>query len=162
MRKGQAAIMEQVFLVLFIVIAVIVLVLFLTGWQILQSSGDKQTIINDRALNMLKYFSSSPHFTQDKYVLDASKLTAANQTTCEELNILFGRNWFVVVEKWKETGNPVPCEYSNWDSCDIWNICDKNRSKKVTAYEVPVNIYVSSQPERYDTFLGTIRAGVYT
>ena len=74
MSKAQTHLLEYVFMTLFIVIMIVILIFFLTGWQFSQLRATESKTESDKALYIMKFFTQSPFFTKDESLFDDLKL----------------------------------------------------------------------------------------
>lgn len=137
--------MEYIFMTLFLMVIIIGLVLFLTGWQVIQSDvqADKSKI--DRILFLTNYFTNTPLLAKDTAMLDDSKLDAFEDVetySCTELEKALGQKWFV--------------EVRNLDDSRLWSFCTRN--SRNSSFVIPVNIYNRLNEK---VSVGTLKAGVY-
>ncbi|MBI4021127.1 MAG: hypothetical protein HY369_02705 [Candidatus Aenigmarchaeota archaeon] len=163
--KGQLGLMEYIFTAFFLIIIVIALLFFLTGFQITQSVGEKNQGSIDRALLLLKQVSSSPLFVKEQGVLDDAKLTAwLASDTCDQLEELFGPDWFLEVTVLDGTGVVVPCSQATYPQCNHWSLCTQEAN--ALAFDLPVNVYrnvntILTKDVIPATDLGILKVGVY-
>ena len=143
MSKGQAHIMEYVLLTLFIVIIISVLIFFLTGWQLTQMRMTQSNTESEKALHVMKFMIKSPYFTSDESLFDDAKLDSFEEDYCDELNVVFGKDWFM--------------EASFLDGSKTWTLCDEP-GRKSFVYDLPVNIYRNSDNTNQ---LGILKVGIY-
>jgi len=137
--------MEYVLMTLFIVIIISALIFFLMSWQFTQLRVTESKTESEKALFLMKFFIKSPFFTKDESLFDDAKLQAfagMGNDACEELNIIFGRDWFARVYYIDET--------------ESWLFCGQDR--KNYTYVLPVNIYRNSDNTNH---LGVLEVGVY-
>lgn len=155
--KGQMGMMEYVVMVFFLAIVIVVLIFFLTGFQISQLNLEKRTIQLDRTLELSKQVMTSPLFVTENGVLDAAKLTAltAIPDVCDQLTGLFGEEWFFTVRVVGEP--PAVCGVDTFPECTSWEICVQD--KTMAAFDFPVNILFYEDLPRKE--LGLLTVGVY-
>lgn len=153
MRIGQAHLMEYVLLTFFAVLILLLIAFFLTGWQITGAESQKQELVLQKSLFVLKSFSNSPYINRRGFkegsMFEDSKLTVLK---CEDLQNLFGKSW------WAEIyipGYTEICTEENYPNCGYWKFCEKESESII--YEIPVNIYrkVSGNVD-----IGILRVGV--
>ncbi len=155
-RKAQHSIMEYILLTFFIMVVIIAIIFFLTGWQISQTQLEQEKTKMDRAFWLAKSFLSSQYFVKDNSMFDDMKLRATVGVGCEELEKVFGYEWFAEIRLLDGSGITDRCTTSTDPYCTQWEFCKKN--KNYTAYTVPVNIYKVTEEKVY---LGTLKVGVY-
>ncbi|MBU0530709.1 MAG: hypothetical protein ABIH52_03335 [Candidatus Aenigmatarchaeota archaeon] len=139
--KGQAAVMEKIIMLFFIVIVIVGLIVFLSWWNVSQVRIEGQKDVNERALGIAKAMMTDSLFVKDVAMFDDSKLKAANKTACKAFEKIFGAEWFAEVTELD--GNR-------------WSICVKDR--KSTSYDIPVNIF---NQESEKVSVGNLKVGVY-
>jgi hypothetical protein len=154
--KGQVHLMEYVLLGFFVVLIIVVITFFLTGWQISTTSSEQRSMEYSRAEFLLRSFANSPYLNKNAYkegsMLEDSKLTSI---TCEELQTLYGTGWYAEVEslEFKE-----PCTTESFlQGCGSWSYC-KEQGKTAITFEIPVNIYRKTTGE---VDVGFLRVGLY-
>lgn len=158
--RGQAGIMEYIFMALFIVFVIVVIVLFLGWWNVNQLGLDHQRVMDNRAFSFLKQLLGSEYIAVENSVLDDSKLTALSSLpdACNSLEEIFGPNVFFEVR----IADSLPdktCTYQNYPDCNEWSFCmPDGRKKSKYMYEVPVNVFRKTR-ERYD--MAFLKAGVW-
>ncbi len=159
-RKGQAHIMEYFLLSFFIMIMIVLIVILLVTYQVGTAGSDESDLRFQKAMFLLKSFSNSPFLNRLGYkegsMLEDSKLSAMLALPCEDLQVVFGGNWFAEV---KLVGSPfsgVECDGGNYPNCGVWKYCSQEGS--FTAYDIPVNIYRKSQSM---VEVGMLRVGYY-
>jgi len=140
--KGQAAMMEKVIVMFFVVIIIVALIIFLSGWFMLNIRTEGQRTTNERALFIMKNVATNPLFVKDDSMFDDTKLTAASDMPCEAFEKLYGENWYIEVE-------------NKFDGTE-WKICSQNRRN--TSYIIPVNIF-----EKHTglVYVGNLKVGVF-
>lgn len=155
-RKAQHSIMEYILLTFFIMVVIIAIIFFLTGWQVSQFELEQEKTKIDRAFWLTKSFLTSQYFVKDNSMFDSMKLSAALDS-CEELEKIFGYEWFAEVNLLG--GTDALCTETDTD-CNQWKFCEK--TKNYTAYIIPVNIYkVMDNDMRGRVYIGTLKVGVY-
>ncbi len=155
MRIGQANIMEYVLLIFFIFMILIIIMLFISGWQISSSESNKYELVLKRAMFLTKSFSISPYINREGFkegsMFEDSKLMVLK---CEDLEKIFGKGWFATVSV---LGSTMKCEKdSDYPECGVWEYC--KTGKNSISYEVPVNIYRKISDR---TDIGVLEVGIY-
>ena len=163
--KGQSSIMEYLLLSFFILMVIIALIFFLTFWQSSTWSLEKQNLKIQRLDTLLNRFINSPLFVRENSVFDDSKLMAIksleSQGACEDLEGLFGSDWFLEIEVLTpRQGCAGPCEsaVTDYPCCGSWVIICGQGSKLNTTRALPVNVYRKAE-DRND--LAVLTVGVY-
>ena len=152
--RGQAHLMEYVLLSFFILLVIVLITFFLTGWQITTTGSEQRKVIYDRAEFLLRAFTNSPYINKNTYkegsMLEDSKLSSI---TCEDLEKLYGKGWFAEIEalEFKEE-----CNDENYPLCGKWSYCKKQGDAVI--FELPVNIYKKTSGE---IDIGFLRVGLY-
>jgi len=139
--KGQAAIMEKIFTVFFMVIVLIALIIFLGVWNVLQINVEGQEVVNERAMSLMKLISTHPLLVKEASMFDDSKLEVAEGMPCEGFEKLFGKRWYA--------------EISDIDGTK-WSMCILN--EKNASYDIPVNIY---HKDTEKVTIGKLKVGIY-
>jgi hypothetical protein len=167
--KAQANMLEYVFLTFFVIVVIVGLIFFLSGWTALQLNMDKEKTKLDSALFLAKQFQNLPVLVHDRSMFDDSKLTAMASLgpadSCKYLEAFMDQKWFAEVAAFDGSGSQVNCTYSNYPNCNFWSFCDQPR-KKTTTYLFPVNIYRKFGLQTANNVfpkveLGTLKIGVY-
>ncbi|UCC92121.1 MAG: hypothetical protein JSV39_02580 [Candidatus Aenigmatarchaeota archaeon] len=154
--RGQAQLMEYVLLSFFILLIIVVITLFLTGWQITTTGSEQRKVLYDRAEFLLRAFTNSPYINKNTYkegsMMEDSKLTSI---TSEDLEILYGKGWFAEIEslEFRDDCN----EETPYPLCGKWSYCKKEGN--AITFEIPVNIYRKTTGE---IDIGFLRVGLYT
>ena len=152
--KGQAHIMEYVLLTFFILLILVLLMFFVTGWQITSTQFQAGETLDDEAMFLLRAFSGSPVLNRASFgegsMLEDSKLTVL---TCQDLESMFGEGWFAKVEVLDDS---VECNEGNYPLCGSWKFCE--RPGDFRGLDVPVNVYRKTDG-RVDIAILTV--GVY-
>jgi hypothetical protein len=147
--------MEYVLLGFFVVLIIVVITFFLTGWQISTTSSEQRSMEYARAEFLLRSFANSPYLNKNTYkegsMLEDSKLTSI---TCEELQSLYGTGWYAEVESLEFKD---PCDAGVYPLCGKWSYC-KEAGKTAITFEIPVNIYRKTTGE---IDMGFLRVGLY-
>jgi hypothetical protein len=155
LKKGQAHIMEYVLLSFFILMIIVLIVFFLTGWQIGTTRSRQSLLKEQRASFMMKAFSNSPLLNKEGFreggMLEDSRLTALD---CEDMEELMGRGWFAEV---KIIDSLTECTYENYPRCGVWTFC-KTDNQGFIAYDIPVNVYRTLTK---DVEIGILTVGFY-
>lgn len=168
-RKAQANVLEYIFLTFFVIVVIVGLIFFLTGWSTMQLSLDKEKLQWDTALFLSKNFQNLPALTHDRSMFDDSKLTAlvsfGQQDACKYLDDIMGSNWFAEITSFDGNTELTDCTYANYPDCNHWVLC-KQEGRKTTAFVMPINVYRKFGLEASNrTFskveLGTLELGVY-
>lgn len=154
MTKGQVHLMEYVLMTFFVLLVILLITLFLTGWQVSSVGTEQEKIIATKADFLLRAFTNSPYINKNTYkegsMMEDSKLTTI---TCEDLQKLYGKYWFAEVEALEFN---EPCTGENYPLCGNWSYCKEK--KAATIYELPVNIYRKTTGE---IDIGILRVGLY-
>ena len=156
MMKGQVHLMEYVLLSFFVVLIIVLVTFFLTGWQMGTTSSEQRNLEYARAEFLLRSFANSPYLNRNTVkegsMLEDSKLTSI---TCQELQTLYGTGWYAEVESlsFKDT----PCTDGTYPGCGKWSYC-KETGKAAITFEVPVNIYMRTTGE---IDAGLLKVGLY-
>ncbi|MEE9323141.1 MAG: hypothetical protein V3U72_01220 [Candidatus Aenigmarchaeota archaeon] len=152
--RGQAQLMEYVLLGFFVILIIVLITLFLTGWQISTTGSEQRKLVYAKAEFLLRAFTNSPYINKNTYkegsMLEDSKLTSI---TCEDLEKLYGTGWFAEVESLEFSDE---CSGENYPLCGKWSYCKKEGD--ATIFEIPVNIYRKTTGE---IDIGFIRVGLY-
>lgn len=160
MRKGQAHIMEYFLLSFFIMIMIVMIVILLVTYQVGTASSDESDLKFQKAMFLLKSFSNSPFLNRLGYkegsMLEDSKLSAMLALPCEDLQEIFGGNWFAEVDLVGSPFSGVVCDLVNYPKCGAWKYCSREGSS--TAYDIPVNIYRKSESR---VEIGILKVGYY-
>lgn len=147
MLKAQAHMMEYILLTLFIMIIIVALIFFLMSWQFTQLRASESKSEGEKALYLMKFFIKSPFFTKDESIFDDAKLDAFEQIQydggCEDLDVIFGRDWFATIYT---LGG-----YESWTFCEELN-------RRSFSYVLPVNVYKNSEKINK---LGVLEVGIY-
>jgi len=153
--KGQVHLMEYVLLGFFIVLIIVLVTLFLTGWQITSVQSEQRRVVYDRAEFFLRALVNSPYLNKKTFkegsMLEDSKLTSV---TCEDLQKLYGRGWFAEINSLNLEGE---CTEESYPSCGSWSYCKKEGEAIV--FEIPVNIYRKTTGE---IDIGILKVGLYS
>jgi hypothetical protein len=167
--KGQTGMMEYILMVFFIMVIIVVLIIFLSGWQVTQLQLEKSKGSFDRALSVTKMALDSPYLVKEDSMFDDTKLASALRPgMCEEMEKVFGQNWFLEVctgECMGCEGECVVCEANAYDpDCNYWSLCKSEG--RYDAYVLPVNVYRKMAYVYTDsvfprTDLGTLKVGVF-
>ena len=152
--KGQVHIMEYVLLSFFIILVIVMIALFLTGWQITTTESEQRDVFVNRAEFLLRAFTNSPYLNKNTYkegsMLEDSKLSAI---TCEDLQELYGRGWYAEVESLTFKDE---CTEDSYPLCGKWTYC--KTGGKAIIFELPVNIYRKTTGE---IDIGHLKVGLY-
>ena len=148
--KAQAQMMEYSMMTFVLMIIIVLMVLFLFGWWSMQSGIERTKETSNRALFMTKnmlystYFTSSESMKKDPMFGDV-KLSAMEKVDCEELQKVYGTDWFMEMEL--------------ADGSKQWFFCvNPDPGKKFTAFELPVNVFIE---EREEVVMAVLKVGVY-
>ena len=156
--KGQVQLMEYVLLTFFIILVIVMITLFLTGWQITTTGSEQRRVTYNKAEFLLRAVTNSPYINRGTYkegsMLEDTRLSAL---TCSDLEILYGTDWFAEVESLEFKD---PCSDENFPRCGYWSYCKKAEGTygEVTIFEIPVNIYRKTTGE---IDIGFLRVGLY-
>jgi hypothetical protein len=156
--KAQIGIMEYVLLTFFILVIIVAVILFFTGWQLFQMDLEKSKEAGDKTLSLTKQFLNTPYMVKENSVFDDGKLTAlvSLSDVCKDLEAVFGFDWFLEITIF-DNNSRIECVWGNYPDCNFWSLCKKNRTH--ISYVVPVNVYRKTS-ERMD--LGVLKVGVYS
>lgn len=168
-RKAQMGMLEYIMLTLIIMAIIIVLVFFLTTWQVTQLSQEKSRTITTQALSLTKLVSNSQYFVKSDSMFDDAKLTAlAAGDYCRELEPILGKGWFIEVNITGSSGqiNSRECSIGNYPDCGHWVFDCPGVGDDFDAFVLPVNIYRNTGRVMESGILptvdvGTLTAGVY-
>lgn len=153
--------MEYLLLSFFILMVILVMILFLTGWFFSQQGLEQQNIEKERALTMLERLTNSPLFVKENSVFDDSKLIAIQSlgetSACRDFQDLFGSGWFMELEVLSRPGGD--CDWSSYLNCGHWKLVCGRAGARNISYDLPVNIYRKVEDR---TDLGSLKAGIYT
>ncbi len=155
--KAQTSMIEHLFVIFFIIVALVAIMFFLTNFQFSQMEMERRKVEGDRSLSMMKRFLNSQFIAKKENMLEDAKLFAMLGFTCGELEKMFGSNWFVSVQLLDESDVIVPCPAADWQ-CNQWSFSSCSQPAKNVSYILPVNIY-RKMFERSD--IGVIKVGVY-
>ena len=160
MAKGQAHIMEYIFMTLFIVIIIAVIIFFLMGYQFTQIRSADTRTESDKALFLTKLFIKSPFLTTDESLFDEAKMTVfvdmESGSICDQMKVVFGRDWFARV--YYLGSGDVPCtSLSDYGSCNYWSFCEQ-AGRGSFSFVLPVNIHRNLDNTVH---MGVLEVGVY-
>ncbi len=161
MAKGQAHMMEYIFMTLFIVIIISILIFFLMGWQFTQIRASDTKTESERALYLTKFFIKSPYLTRSESLFDEAKMTTfkdmeTNGDICEKMGVVFGRDWFARVYYLEDNDDPCT-SLDDYGRCNYWSLCEQP-GRKAFSFVLPVNIYRNANR---GIFMGILEVGVY-
>jgi hypothetical protein len=156
MTKGQVHLMEYVLLSFFVVLIIVLVTFFLTGWQMGTTSSQQRNLEYAEAEFFLRSFANSPYINKNTFkegsMLEDSKLTSI---TCPELQTLYGTGWYAEVESL--SFNDTQCSDGTYPGCGKWSYC-KEGGKAAMTFEIPINIYRKTTGE---IDAGLLRVGLY-
>jgi hypothetical protein len=161
-RKGQMGIMEYIMLTFMIMVVIVMLIFFLSGWQVSQAQIESSKARTAQVLSLTKSVLNSPLFARDDSMLDDVKLTAL-LGKCQELKEVFPGDWFIEVEGYGTV--QTLCQSGSYDpGCNYWQFC--KREGRFDAYTLPVNIYRRAGETMTAGFIsrteiGKVTVGVY-
>ena len=157
MAKGQAHMMEYIFMTLFIVIIISILIFFLMGWQFTQMHASDTKTESEKALYLTKFFLKSPYLTRDESLFDEAKLMAFQvEDVCDEMSVVFGRDWFARIYYLEENNDPCT-SLADYGNCDYWSLCEQP-GRKAFSFILPVDIYRNADKSIH---MGILEVGVY-
>lgn len=152
--KGQVHLMEYVLLSFFVLLIIVMITFFLTGWQMSTIGSEQNRITYAKAEFLLRAFTNSPYINKNSYkegsMLEDSKL---GSITCDALEKLYGTGWYAEIETLESSGN---CTDENFMLCGKWAYC-KKEGEAIT-FEIPVNIYRKTTGK---IDIGFLRVGLY-
>lgn len=141
MRVAQAQLMEYMLLTLFILLIIVMLSLFLAGWQITGLEKEQKKSVQEFVISIINDIGTSPYINKQEYVegfvFSDSILTVLD---CDDIRRMFSDNIFVTIEVVSNQLGSIECSKSNYPMCGKWSYCYEE-DKNFIAYEVPVNIY---------------------
>jgi len=164
--KGQMELMEYLFLTVFVILIIIVLMFFITGWQVTQSGIERTKEVSDEVTFLMKKFSTMDYFVKEDGVFDDAKLTVLSsmENVCEELRPILGSNWFATITVFDESGSIKVCTESNYPDCNHWSFC-KKENRDFVSRKLPVNIYRNTNRIGDSIFakndIGVLEVGFY-
>ncbi len=160
---GQMGIMEYMLMTVFIMVIIVMLVFFFSGWQISQTQMQGSRVKSENLLSNLKNVMYSPLFIRDDSMFDDAKLTAL-QGKCEKVKEVLGADVFIEVKTLEKVAE-IPCDPHRYDiNCNYWSIC--RRDAPHSALVMPVNVYRNMGNVLASGILGrvdlaTVKVGVY-
>lgn len=154
MDKAQSNLMEYLLMTFFLLVIIVALVFFITGFEFVRLDVRQQDKTAGRALFLTRQLLVSPYLATEDSLFDDRRLTAAASVACSELEAVYGFRWFAQVRTVGE--DPVLCDAGNFPDCNAWDFCVQGGRN--VSFIVPVNIYRSA-PQLVD--LGTLKVGVY-
>ena len=158
MRLAQAQLMEYIILILFVMIIIVMLALFLTGWQISNIEYERQKSFEKKAMFLTKSLITSPYLNKKGYeegsMFEDSKLTVL---TCEDLQQIFGMDWWVEIQLVDSMLSDQECNEESFPMCGKWTFC-KDEKKQYISFEIPVNVYRKISG---DVNIAIMRVGLY-
>lgn len=150
----------------FVLVVIIGLIIFLSYWQVTQLGVEQTRTEMDRALFLTKHFLNSQQFVKKDSMFDDGKLTAlfSLPNACEELQKVFGLDWFAEIRVLDGSDTEIPCTWSEYPDCNYWSFCVEDKSN--ISYVVPTNIYrrigyILTTGVLGRTDIGTLKVGVY-
>jgi len=146
--------MEYVLLSFFVMLIIVLITLFLTGWQMSTIGSEQRKVTYAKAEFLLRAFTNSPYINKNTYkegsMLEDSKLSSI---TCDDLEKLYGTGWYAEVESLEFKDE---CTIDNYPLCGKWSYCKKEG--EATTFEIPVNIYRKTTGE---IDIGFLKVGLY-
>lgn len=134
--------LEYLILMIFVVAIIIVIIFMLSFYQISQINAEKNRNQQEKALTLLKQFSSSPYMVSENSVFEDGLLTALGMgvpSSCESLQREYGSDWYAEITLMD--GEPVrECFQANYPDCNHWKICQKQESLGKIIRVIPVNV----------------------
>jgi hypothetical protein len=98
-------------------------------------------------------------FTNGDSMFDDAKLTSINATvTCEDLQGMLGKNWYVKITA-LDMGGEKACRWNDYPDCNVWSICGYRSSRESLGQNFPVNVYRKSSDK---VALGILYVEVYS
>lgn len=178
MRKGQAGIMEYILLTFFIMVIVVILIIFVSGWQISQLEMGQAQDKTRKILTLTQNVLNSQMFVKGSGMFDDSKLHALSDLEnpnnpdldiCTDLEQAFGMNWYLEV-------HTLGCDRdcigpTGYGVCCSWTICKppdlETGEYQVDILSLPVNVYRKTGFDLGDSTLprvdvGLAKVGVYS
>jgi len=140
--KGQSQMLEYVLLMVFVVAVILMLMLFLTWWQLSQLKVEESKGQQGKALSMLNLMLDSPYLAKENSMLDDGKLTVLSSIIdgCDELKKVYGEGWHA--EVMLLDGKPrSKCTQASYPECNYWSICPEQQSEGRISRVIPVNVY---------------------
>ena len=163
--KGQAGILEYIFMAFFVVFIIVILVLFLGWWNVIHIGAEQKKLHDDRAFFLLKHLMISQMLVRENSVFDDSRLTAMKRMEqtgtdiCKKFSEIFGKNWYFRLRILDEDPDKE-CTFQNYPDCNLWSFCEPSNTRiPKYQYTIPVNVYRSLN-DRKD--LALLTAGVYS
>lgn len=159
-RKGQSEIMEYILVVVFIVAAILAIIFFLAWWNVQQFQMDEFKNRQDRIVGIGQYMMGDYMFTNGDSMFDDAKLTSINAgVTCEELQKILGKNWYVKITALDMNGDK-PCKWNDYPDCNVWSMCDyRENARDSIGQNFPVNVYRKASDK---VALGILHVEVYS
>lgn len=160
---GQMGIMEYMMMTLFVMVIIVMLVFFFSGWQISQVQMQESRAKSDLVLSGLKNVMYSPLLVRESGMFDDAKLSAL-QARCDKVKAAFGADIYIEVSVLDGRGD-IPCDPYRYDiNCNYWSVCMEDRPH--SALVMPVNVYrnmgnVLSSGVLGRTDLAVLKVGVY-
>lgn len=156
MRRGQVHLMEYVLLSFFVLLIIVLITFFLTGWQISTTQSEQRRVVFDKAEFLFRALTNSPYLNKNSYpegsMLEDSRLESV---TCEDLQKLYGTGWFIEIES---ISYPEECSQDNpYPECGKWAYC-REEGKEAIIFDIPVNVYKKITGE---VDVGFLRVGLY-
>jgi hypothetical protein len=160
--SGQSSIMEYLLISFFVLMVILFMIFFLTGWFFSQQGLEQQNIQNQRVLTMLERVTNSQLFVNENSVFDDLKLLSAQsmpqEELCSDLSRLFGDGWFLRIEVINRPGGP--CDFSSYVSgCGSWELRCGEPGEGQRIMNLPVNVFRKAEDR---TDIGVLTVGVYT
>jgi len=106
-------------------------------------------------------------FVKENGVFDDAKLTALNYSVanvCNDLEDIFGNDWFFEVQVLDGTDIITPCTQTSYPNCNYWSFCAVSGNN--IAFDLPVNVYRNTRTSLETDILGgtdlaLLKVGVY-
>ena len=157
-------IMEYVLMTFFIMVVIVILIVFLSGWQVSQLRVEKQKTRTDAVMSAMKNALSSEFLTRGNSEFDDAKLLAMMSEGCASLEKILGKGAFLEITVF--TTENIPCVPGEYDpDCSQWSFCVRPGGK-FEAFYIPVNVYRKMGTTLKDgiisrTDIGIAKVGVY-
>ena len=155
--------MEYLLLSFFILLIIVALIFFFSWWQFSQLGMEERNIENQRIILLMDRLSNSPLLVKENSVFDDSKLQTfqglANQGFCNDLEGIFGMDWYLEIEILNRPEHPDSCHGINYyPQCSSWSIVCGVWGERNVSLVLPVNVFRKLEGR---TDLGLMRVGVY-
>ncbi len=161
--KGQMGMMEYMIMTVFIMVVIVILVFFFSGWQISQVQMQASKTRSEALLSGMKNVLYSPLFSRDDSMFDDAKLSAL-QVKCDKVKEVLGADVFIEVKVLGREAE-IPCDPYRYDiNCNYWSICKRDGTH--SSLVMPVNVFrnmgnVLPSGVLGRTDLATVKVGVY-